>query len=134
MLLNNGVRPPFPGVFFGVPVIYYMSDDDKQETSRSSVSVVSSTVILTGLNALTAVTDASLLLFAGPQQPSQATAEVAAGDMISSYQAQVRFRCRMIVALSHSGGVLQVLMKNSGPFDAHNPKNPWLSSKHLFSA
>jgi hypothetical protein len=60
--LETWRAPSFSWSSLDAPVTYYTSDEVERETSRSNVSLVSSTVIPTGLNALGAVSDASLTL------------------------------------------------------------------------
>ncbi|KAF3039152.1 hypothetical protein E8E12_004021 [Didymella heteroderae] len=60
--LETWRAPTFSWSSLNAPVTYYTPDDDERQTSRSSVNLVSSTVIPTGFNALGAVSDASLTL------------------------------------------------------------------------
>lgn len=54
--------PSFCWSSLDAPVTYYTPDDDERQTFISSITLVSSTVVPTGLNALGTVSDASLTL------------------------------------------------------------------------
>ncbi|KAF1926103.1 uncharacterized protein M421DRAFT_7326 [Didymella exigua CBS 183.55] len=60
--LETWRAPSFSWSSLNAPVTYYTPDDDERATSRSSITLVSSTVIPTGLNPLGAVSGASLTL------------------------------------------------------------------------
>lgn len=77
--LETWRAPTFSWSSLNAPVTYYTPDEDEREMSRSNVSLVSSTVIPTGLNALGAVSDATLTL-RGPAATATLSAKSASGS------------------------------------------------------
>lgn len=60
--LETWRAPSFSWSSLNAPVTYYTPDDDERGTFNSSITLISSNVITTGLNALGTVSDASLIV------------------------------------------------------------------------
>lgn len=67
--LETWRAPSFSWSSLNAPVTYHTPDDDERETVSSTIDLMSSSVVLAGLNALGTVSDASLTL-RGPTTPA----------------------------------------------------------------
>lgn len=111
--LETWRAPSFSWSSLNAPVTYYTPDDDERETSRSSVTLVSSTVMSTGLNALGAVSDASLTL-RGP-----AATETLSGKYTSgSWKYTLIIRGTSAIQIAHDCCLVKALVKAGPSSDA----------------
>lgn len=115
--LETWRAPSFSWSSLNAPVTYYTPDDDERETSRSSVTLVSSTVMPIGLNALGAVSDASLTL-RGPATTATLSGKYASG----SWKYTLIIRGTSAIQIAHDCCLVKALVKAGPSSDAEEER------------